>query len=80
VCVFVRRNCSEREQIAAELALACCVSANVQFVCQTGATASREAEAGLLLTEDRTGDAEFQGFDNHYWAPEVIKLPLHFDD
>jgi len=36
------------------------------------------ATAGLLLTEDRTGDAELQGFDNHYWAPEVIKLSLHF--
>jgi hypothetical protein len=31
-------------------------------------------EAGLLLTEDRTGDADFQGFDNHYWTPNVIKL------
>jgi hypothetical protein len=44
-----------------------------------GAMASARQEAGLQLTgQDRTGGAEFQGFDNHCWAPEVIKLSLHF--
>lgn len=73
--------CSERESIVAELILACKLPQCECAVCVADKLERQVArqEAGLLLAEDRTGDAELQGFDNYYWAPEVIKLSRHFD-
>jgi len=50
----------------------------MQFVADKVQRQVARQEAGLLLTEDRTSDAEFQGFYNHHWEPEVIQLSHHF--